>query len=91
VCAEKLLYLGTRMDNRRSDDTEDAIGIDLGTTNSVVAHMRGEYPGVFPDALGERLAPSVAFLPEGGGTLVSFMWAEACWRPLCNCAAQTLL
>lgn len=53
-----------------SDDTQDAIGIDLGTTNSVVAHMRGENPEVIPNALGEHLTPSVVFLPEGGGTIV---------------------
>jgi molecular chaperone DnaK len=35
------------------------IGIDLGTTNSVVAVMQGGEPQVIPSAEGERLVPSV--------------------------------
>ena len=35
------------------------IGIDLGTTNSVAAVMRGGEPEVIPTAEGERLCPSV--------------------------------
>ena len=35
------------------------IGIDLGTTNSVVAVMTGGEPVVIPSAEGERLVPSV--------------------------------
>jgi len=35
------------------------IGIDLGTTNSVVAIMEGGEPTVIPSAEGERLVPSV--------------------------------
>src|SRR5512140_2125689 len=35
------------------------IGIDLGTTNSVVAVMTGGEPVVIPSAEGERLFPSV--------------------------------
>ena len=35
------------------------IGIDLGTTNSVAAVMRGGEPEVIPTAEGERLLPSV--------------------------------
>ena len=35
------------------------VGIDLGTTNSVVAVMQGGEPVVIPSAEGERLVPSV--------------------------------
>ena len=35
------------------------IGIDLGTTNSVVAVMEGGEPTVISSAEGERLVPSV--------------------------------
>src|SRR5437867_6257895 len=35
------------------------IGIDLGTTNSVVAVMEGGEPVVIPNAEGSRLTPSV--------------------------------
>lgn len=42
------------------------IGIDLGTTNSVVAIMEGGEPVVIPNAEGNRLTPSVvAFTKEG--------------------------
>ena len=42
------------------------IGIDLGTTNSVVAIMEGGDPVVVPNAEGGRLTPSVvAFTKEG--------------------------
>mgnify|MGYP001043208458 CR=1 FL=1 len=42
------------------------IGIDLGTTNSVVAVMEGGDPTVIPTAEGARLCPSVvAFTKEG--------------------------
>jgi molecular chaperone DnaK len=42
------------------------IGIDLGTTNSVVAVMEGGDPVVIPNAEGGRTTPSVvAFTKEG--------------------------
>ncbi|HEX6121088.1 MAG TPA: Hsp70 family protein, partial [Dongiaceae bacterium] len=43
-----------------------AIGIDLGTTNSVVAVVDGERPEVLRDAQGEGLIPSVVALMPGG-------------------------
>ncbi|MBD3334873.1 MAG: molecular chaperone DnaK [Candidatus Eisenbacteria bacterium] len=42
------------------------IGIDLGTTNSVVAIVEGGEPSVIPNAEGSRTTPSVvAFRPDG--------------------------
>jgi molecular chaperone DnaK len=42
------------------------VGIDLGTTNSLVAYLEGGIPRVIPDAEGRTLLPSiVAFTPEG--------------------------
>jgi molecular chaperone DnaK len=43
-----------------------AVGIDLGTTNSVIAAMEGGKPAVIPNAEGARTTPSVvAFTPQG--------------------------
>jgi len=45
---------------------ERVVGIDLGTTNSLVAFMQGESPIVIPGEDGERLVPSVvAWTDEG--------------------------
>ncbi len=49
---------------------EKIIGIDLGTTNSVVAIMEGSDPKVIPNANGNRLTPSVVAFTDKGETLV---------------------
>ena len=50
------------------------IGIDLGTTNSVVAIMEGGEPTVIPSAEGNRLIPSVvAVNPKTGERLVGLV------------------
>ncbi len=46
------------------------IGIDLGTTNSVVAIMEGGKPVVIPNAEGSRTTPSVVAFTEKGELLV---------------------
>jgi len=46
------------------------IGIDLGTTNSVVAVMEGGEPTVIPSAEGGRLFPSVVAMDKNGQLLV---------------------
>jgi molecular chaperone DnaK len=46
------------------------IGIDLGTTNSVVAIMEGGDPTVIPTAEGSRLLPSVVGFNKNGERLV---------------------
>jgi molecular chaperone DnaK len=46
------------------------VGIDLGTTNSVVAVMEGGSPVVIPNQEGNRLTPSVAGFTKDGEILV---------------------
>src|SRR3712207_5659621 len=46
------------------------IGIDLGTTNSVVAVMEGGEPVVIANAEGNRLTPSVVAMNKSGERLV---------------------
>ncbi len=49
---------------------EKIIGIDLGTTNSVVAVMEGKEAKVIPNQEGNRLTPSVVAFNDKGETLV---------------------
>ncbi|MBM6616605.1 molecular chaperone HscC [Bacillus suaedaesalsae] len=46
------------------------IGIDLGTTNSLVAHWTDNGPEIIPNVLGENLTPSVVSIDENGDILV---------------------
>jgi molecular chaperone DnaK len=47
-----------------------AVGIDLGTTNSVIAVVEGGEPTVIPNAEGSRTTPSVVAFTEQGERLV---------------------
>lgn len=47
-----------------------AVGIDLGTTNSVIAAWQGGEPVVIPNAEGARTTPSVVAFTESGERLV---------------------
>ncbi len=49
---------------------EKIIGIDLGTTNSVVAVMEGSEPKVIPNPEGNRLTPSVVAFTDKDDTIV---------------------
>ena len=46
------------------------MGIDLGTTNTVMAILEGEQAVIIPNNLGERLTPSVVCFSEDGEILV---------------------
>src|SRR3954465_12316323 len=50
-----------------------AVGIDLGTTNSVIAAMEGGQAQVIPNAEGSRTTPSVVAFLESGERLVGQM------------------
>jgi molecular chaperone DnaK len=49
------------------------VGIDLGTTNSVIAAMEGGHPQVVPNAEGDRTTPSVVAFLDSGERLVGQM------------------
>ena len=51
-------------------ENEKVIGIDLGTTNSVVSVLEGGEPKVLANQEGNRLTPSVVAFTEQGETLV---------------------
>jgi Fe-S protein assembly chaperone HscA len=46
--------------------TTRVVGIDLGTTNSLVAFMQGDQPLVIPGEDGSKLVPSVVAMPAAG-------------------------
>ena len=50
-----------------------AVGIDLGTTFSLVATMQGGEPVIIPSAEGERLTPSIVAISKTGERLVGSM------------------
>src|SRR5512133_144240 len=56
--------------NARSSSMAKIIGIDLGTTNSVVSVMEGGTPTVISTAEGGRLCPSVVAFNKNGERLV---------------------
>jgi Fe-S protein assembly chaperone HscA len=55
---------GLQIDFGKSRDR--VVGIDLGTTNSLVAYMEGETPAVIPGEDGSKLLPSVVALAQPG-------------------------
>jgi molecular chaperone DnaK len=54
-------------------DHEPVIGIDLGTTNSVVAIVQGGQPQVIKNRTGQALTPSMVAVTAGGKRLVGHL------------------
>jgi molecular chaperone DnaK len=48
----------------------DIVGIDLGTTNSLIGVMEAGFPILLADREGHRLTPSVVYIPENGEPMV---------------------
>ena len=61
------------------------VGIDLGTTNSLVAHVEGGIPRVIPDAEGRALLPSIVAWTNNGVVV-----GEAARRQLARNSARTV-
>ena len=59
-----------------------AAGIDLGTTNSLIASVRGGVTETLPDEAGEHLLPSVVRFTEGGTVVGSVAMQAAKEDPL---------
>src|ERR1044071_1386149 len=58
------------MNHKEEESVSKIIGIDLGTTNSVVAVMEGGEAKVIPNAEGNRTTPSVVAFAKSGERLV---------------------
>jgi Fe-S protein assembly chaperone HscA len=63
------------------------VGIDLGTTNSLVAYVRDGVPEVIRDASGDALVPSVVSLDEDGKTFYAGREAQ---RRLLSAPSRTV-
>ena len=48
----------------------DIVGIDLGTTNSLIGVMEAGFPILLADPNGDRLTPSVVHFPEAGEPII---------------------
>ncbi len=64
------------------------VGIDLGTTNSLVAFMATDGPQLIPNALGDVLTPSVVGIDEQGRVLVGRVAREYRVLKPDRCASQ---
>jgi molecular chaperone DnaK/molecular chaperone HscA len=53
-----------------AEETARVVGIDLGTTNSLVAFMQGDTPVIIPGEDGDRLVPSVVAFDQERGFVV---------------------
>lgn len=53
-----------------SDHSVGVIGIDLGTTHSLVSYIKDGAPRIVPNERGDRLTPSVVFFREDGEVVV---------------------
>jgi molecular chaperone DnaK len=60
------------IDRRYSEGMDPIVGIDLGTTNSLIGMMDAGFPILLADAEGNRLTPSVVHFPKEHDPIVGF-------------------
>ncbi|HEV2114294.1 MAG TPA: Hsp70 family protein, partial [Terriglobales bacterium] len=53
-----------------AEERNIVVGIDLGTTNSLVGYMEGDRPVIIPGEDGSNLVPSLVALAENGEIVV---------------------
>src|SRR5579871_6696777 len=71
--AKRLPESHSRLRERTKQESmaeERIVGIDLGTTNSLVAFMQGQTPVVIPGDDGSNLVPSVVALDENNQPII---------------------
>ncbi len=71
-----LLQISEPGDSPAPHQRKLAVGIDLGTTNSLVAAVRSSVPEVLADAQGQVLLPSAVRYLDGGAVRIG---REARW------------
>src|SRR6476619_6807936 len=59
-----------KAESHRHVMADEIVGIDLGTTNSLIGVMEAGFPILIAGANGSRLTPSVVHFPENGEPLV---------------------
>ena len=65
-----MLWQRMEVEHKGVKDKEMIVGIDLGTTNSLIAYFTEEGPKIIPNRLGKNLTPSVVSVDEEGNVYV---------------------
>src|SRR5205807_5064951 len=69
-CGYQLISRAARTRDQGGTGMPKAVGIDLGTTNSVIAVLEAGEPVVIPNAEGHRITPSVVGYAKAGGEIL---------------------
>src|SRR5690606_32959912 len=67
-----VLVFGPRKPTQHGGALMPVVGIDLGTTNSLIGMFRNGRPHLFKDAQGRSLVPSVVYYPRDAKPVVGY-------------------